>query len=143
MMDRTKEILKNIKVDCFTIDEAHCISEWGHDFRPEYRQLASVRKDFPDAVCVALTATATPRVQRDIKRTLEFDESESFVSSFDRPNLFLKIVDKKDPENQILDFLYTRKSNRVLSTVFRVGKLMNSPNYWLKKATMRSRIMPD
>jgi ATP-dependent DNA helicase RecQ len=109
MMDRTKEILKNIKVDCFTIDEAHCISEWGHDFRPEYRQLATVRKSFPDAVCVALTATATPRVQRDIKRTLEFDESESFVSSFDRPNLFLKIVDKKDPENQILDFLYTRK----------------------------------
>lgn len=110
LMDRTKEILKDIKVDCFTIDEAHCISEWGHDFRPEYRQLASVRKDYPDAVCIALTATATPRVQRDIKNSLEFDDSESFISSFDRPNLFIKIVDKKDPENQLLDFLYTRKN---------------------------------
>jgi len=110
LMDRTKEMLKDIKVDCFTIDEAHCISEWGHDFRPEYRQLSKVRKDFPDAVCVALTATATPRVQKDIKNSLEFDESESFISSFDRPNLFIKIVDKKDPDNQILDFLYTRKN---------------------------------
>lgn len=110
LMDRTKEMLKDIKVDCFTIDEAHCISEWGHDFRPEYRQLSKVRKDFPDSVCVALTATATPRVQKDIKNSLEFDESESFISSFDRPNLFIKIVDKKDPDNQILDFLYTRKN---------------------------------
>ena len=110
LMDRTKEILSKIQVDCFTIDEAHCISEWGHDFRPEYRQLAQVRKDYPNAVCMALTATATPRVQEDIKRSLEFGESESFVSSFDRPNLFLKIVDKKDAENQLLDFLYTRKN---------------------------------
>ena len=110
LMERTQEMLKDIKVDCFTIDEAHCISEWGHDFRPEYRQLSQVRKGFPDAVCIALTATATPRVQTDIKKTLEFSDSESFVSSFDRPNLFLKIVDKKDPENQLLDFLYTRKN---------------------------------
>lgn len=110
LMDRTMELLKDIRVDCFTIDEAHCISEWGHDFRPEYRQLAQVRKNFPEAVCIALTATATPQVQEDIKRSLEFSDSESFISSFDRPNLFLKIVDKKDPENQLLDFLYTRKN---------------------------------
>ena len=110
LMDKTKEMLKDINIDCFTIDEAHCISEWGHDFRPEYRQLSSVRKNYPEAVCIALTATATPRVQRDIKKTLEFDDSESFISSFDRPNLFIKIVDKKDPQNQLLDFLYTRKN---------------------------------
>lgn len=105
MMDKTRQILKELKVTCFTIDEAHCISEWGHDFRPEYRQMASVRKDFPDAVCVALTATATPRVQDDIKTILELKESEAFISSFDRKNLFLKIVDKKDPQNQLLDLL--------------------------------------
>tara|TARA_Y100001935_G_scaffold223573_1_gene199176 strand:+ start:93928 stop:96105 length:2178 start_codon:yes stop_codon:yes gene_type:complete len=110
MMDRTKEILAGQKVDCFTIDEAHCISEWGHDFRPEYRQLASVRKDFPEAVCIALTATATPRVQEDIRRILEFKDSETFISSFDRSNLFLKIADKKNPEDQLLDFLFTRKN---------------------------------
>lgn len=95
MMEKTREMLSNLKVDCFTIDEAHCISEWGHDFRPEYRQIAALREDFPDAVCMALTATATPRVQEDIKNILKFDDSEEFISSFDRDNLFLKVVDKK------------------------------------------------
>lgn len=110
MMDKTREMLKAHRIDCFTIDEAHCISEWGHDFRPEYRQMAQVRQDFPDAVCIALTATATPRVQEDIKNSLNLKDSEAFISSFDRPNLFLKIADKKDPENQLLDFLFTRKN---------------------------------
>lgn len=110
MMERTRDMLKELTIDCFTIDEAHCISEWGHDFRPEYRQMAEVRKDFPEAVCIALTATATPRVQEDIKNSLDLEDSEAFVSSFDRKNLFLKVVDKKDPENQLLDFLYTRKN---------------------------------
>lgn len=110
MMEKTRTMLSTLKVDCFTIDEAHCISEWGHDFRPEYRQMAVVRKeDFPEAACIALTATATPRVQEDIKNILSFKESETFISSFDRPNLFMKIADKKDPDNQLLDFLYTRK----------------------------------
>lgn len=109
MMEKTREMLADLNVDCFTIDEAHCISEWGHDFRPEYRQIATIREDFPDAVCMALTATATPRVQEDIKNILKFDDSEEFISSFDRDNLFLKVVDKKDPLNQLLDFLFTRK----------------------------------
>ena len=110
MMDRTRAMLKELRVDCFTIDEAHCISEWGHDFRPEYRQMAEIRKDFPGAVCIALTATATPRVREDIMRSLEFQDSEAFISSFDRENLFLKIADKNDAENQLLDFLYTRQN---------------------------------
>ncbi len=109
MMEKTREMLKALNVECFTIDEAHCISEWGHDFRPEYRQIARLRNDFPNAVCLALTATATPRVQDDIKTMLKFDDSEEFISSFDRENLFLKVVDKKDPLNQLLDFLFTRK----------------------------------
>jgi ATP-dependent DNA helicase RecQ len=109
-MKTTQEILKGIRVDCFTIDEAHCISEWGHDFRPEYRRLADLRKSFPHAVCVALTATATPRVQNDIKSILEFDSSETFIASFDRKNLFLNVVDKEKPLDQILDYLYTRKN---------------------------------
>lgn len=108
MMDGTRRLLADLNVDCFTIDEAHCISEWGHDFRPEYRQLATVRKDFPEAVCLALTATATPRVREDIKTILELRDSETFVASFDRKNLLLKVVDKENPLDQILDFLYTR-----------------------------------
>lgn len=110
MMDKTRDLLDGMKVDCFTIDEAHCISEWGHDFRPEYRQLTEVRNDFPDAACLALTATATPRVREDIKKVLDFDDSQSFLASFDRKNLLLKVADKDDPLEQVLDFLYTRKN---------------------------------
>jgi len=109
LMDKTRELLQQQDVDLFTIDEAHCISEWGHDFRPDYRELTKVRKDFPDATCMALTATATPRVRRDIQKILSMNDSETFLASFDRKNLFLKVADKDDPVEQTLDFLYTRK----------------------------------
>ncbi len=98
-------ILSKVKVECITIDEAHCISEWGHDFRPEYRQLIEVRKLFPKAVCVALTATATTRVQQDIKDNLKFETSNEFISSFDRKNLFLQVVHKIEPVFQTIEFL--------------------------------------
>lgn len=109
LMDRTRELLQDQNVELFTIDEAHCISEWGHDFRPEYRQLTEVRKDFDNATSLALTATATPRVREDIKDVLEFKDSDTFLASFDRKNLFLKVAEKDDPLEQTLDFLYTRK----------------------------------
>lgn len=109
LMKKTRRLLSGLRVDLFTIDEAHCISEWGHDFRPEYRQLARVKKDFPEAPCLALTATATPRVREDIKQILKIEDSETFLASFDRENLMLRVVDKKDPLEQTLDFLYTRK----------------------------------
>ena len=108
MMESTRRLLSEMTVDCFTIDEAHCISEWGHDFRPEYRQLATLRQDFPNAVCLALTATATPRVREDIRQILEMKDSAVFVASFNRKNLLLKVADKENPLDQILDFLYTR-----------------------------------
>ena len=109
LMDSTRELLSKQNVDLFTIDEAHCISEWGHDFRPDYRELTKVRKDFPEATCLALTATATPRVRQDIKEILKLGDSETFLASFDRKNLFLRVADKEDPLEQTLDFLYTRK----------------------------------
>src|SRR5690625_568646 len=84
MMKATRELLSELRVDCFTIDEAHCISEWGHDFRPDYRLLADVRKNYPEAVCRALTATATPRVRDDIQNILEMKDSSVFVASFNR-----------------------------------------------------------
>ena len=98
-------MLSSLEVDCLAIDEAHCISEWGHDFRPEYRQIAEVRNRFPDAVCVALTATATPRVREDIKTSLGFKTSDEFVSSFDRKNLFIQVTPKHDPFEQTLSFI--------------------------------------
>nr|MBC8191289.1 RecQ family ATP-dependent DNA helicase [FCB group bacterium] len=105
LMGRTLALLESQKVAAFIIDEAHCISEWGHDFRPEYRQLMDLRERFPDAVCLALTATATQRVQQDIQKSLRFDKSASFVASFNRENLFLEIKHKSQSAQQTLDFL--------------------------------------
>jgi ATP-dependent DNA helicase RecQ len=102
---RIYSLLSSLKLDLLAIDEAHCISEWGHDFRPEYRQLADVRKKFPSAVCMALTATATPRVRADIKSSLGFSQSNEFLASFNRENLFIEVTPKRDPVLQTLDFL--------------------------------------
>jgi len=102
---KTLKLLSQLQVDCITIDEAHCISEWGHDFRPEYRQLLEVKKHFPKAVCVALTATATPQVQQDIKNSLQIEDSDNFIASFNRKNLFLQVSSKIDPIAQVFDFL--------------------------------------
>jgi ATP-dependent DNA helicase RecQ len=102
-------LLDAVQVSLLTIDEAHCISEWGHDFRPEYRQLVDVRKRYPKAVCLALTATATTRVRADIKTTLGFAQSNEFVASFDRPNLYIEVEPKVDGLRQTLSFLARRK----------------------------------
>lgn len=107
-MQRTLNLLASLSVDCLAIDEAHCISEWGHDFRPEYRQLIEVRRNFPDAVTIALTATATPRVRQDIKDSLGFSGTMEFIASFDRPNLFLQVAPKTNPAAQTIDFLRER-----------------------------------
>ena len=99
------DLLSSAGVSCLAIDEAHCISEWGHDFRPEYRQLADVRSRFSDAVCIALTATATPRVQQDIKNSLNIKSSSEYIGSFNRENLFIRIVPKTDPVDQTVSFI--------------------------------------
>ncbi len=98
-------LLSSLRVSCLTIDEAHCISEWGHDFRPEYRELLPVKSLFPSVVCIALTATATPRVQEDIKKNLRFDSSDEFIASFNRENLFIQVVPKNDPLSQTIEFI--------------------------------------
>jgi ATP-dependent DNA helicase RecQ len=102
---RNMALLSSLKVDCFAVDEAHCISEWGHDFRPEYRQLSVLRSSFPHAACIALTATATPRVREDIKQSLQIAAANEFIGSFNRPNLFLEVAPKTAPLEQTLEFL--------------------------------------
>ncbi|HEU0038148.1 MAG TPA: DNA helicase RecQ [Verrucomicrobiae bacterium] len=101
----TLMLLEQSRLACLAVDEAHCISEWGHDFRPEYRQLQPVRRRFPQATCVALTATATPRVREDIRRLLDIEAAGEFVASFNRPNLFLAVQPRRDGLGQALAFL--------------------------------------
>src|SRR5881227_4039368 len=98
----------NWNIAQFAIDEAHCISEWGHDFRPEYRDLKKLREHFPDAPFIALTATATERVRADIVKQLKLREPRCYVASFDRPNLTYRIVPKSAPYEQLLQFIRSR-----------------------------------
>ncbi|WP_084184742.1 DNA helicase RecQ [Desulfonatronum thiodismutans] len=102
------ELLKNVAVDCLTIDEAHCISEWGHDFRPEYRRLLEVRHLLPAAVCLAVTATATELVRRDIKAALDIGDAQTHLASFNRDNLFLEVVPKTRAADQLMSFVQPR-----------------------------------
>ncbi|NOZ13356.1 MAG: DNA helicase RecQ [Acidobacteria bacterium] len=98
-------ILEQISLSFLTVDEAHCISEWGHDFRPEYRQLAAIRERFPALPVLALTATATKRVREDIVANLHMKKPALFVASFDRPNLFLRVKEKNNGFIQLTTFM--------------------------------------
>ena len=109
LTQRILSLLTSVKVDLLTIDEAHCISEWGHDFRPEYRQLVEVRKRFPQAVCLALTATATARVRQDIRSTLKFANTNEFIASFNRENLYIEVLPKREPVAQTIQLLERHK----------------------------------
>ena len=100
--------LKRWNVNLIAVDEAHCISEWGHDFRPEYRQLSQLRPVFPGVPMMALTATATARVREDIVGQLHLREPGRFVASFNRPNLTYRVVIKSKPARQVLEFLRSR-----------------------------------
>ena len=100
--------LRRWKVAAVAVDEAHCISEWGHDFRPEYRQLASLRDHLPGVPFLALTATATARVRSDIAKQLHLREPEIFVASFNRPNLSYAIVPKTQAVRQVYEFIRER-----------------------------------
>ena len=102
------EDLQRWNVNLFAIDEAHCISEWGHDFRPEYRQIAGLREKFPTVPMMALTATATERVRGDIEKQLQLRDSRCYVASFNRPNLTYRVSAKAGSYEQILNFIRAR-----------------------------------
>ena len=98
-------LLKGIKISFYAVDEAHCISEWGHDFRPEYRKIRSIIEEIQPAPVIALTATATPKVQSDILKNLRIQDAKVFKSSFNRPNLYYEVRDKVEPEKDIIRFI--------------------------------------
>ncbi|AHY58023.1 DNA helicase RecQ [Stenotrophomonas rhizophila] len=102
---RFLSLLSRSRIALFAIDEAHCVSQWGHDFRPEYRQLTVLHERWPDVPRIALTATADPPTQREIAERLDLTGAQHFVSSFDRPNIRYTVVQKDNAKRQLLDFL--------------------------------------
>ncbi|MFO1452211.1 MAG: DNA helicase RecQ [Opitutaceae bacterium] len=109
MLDNWQENLRNWNVACIAVDEAHCVSEWGHDFRPEYRQVSKLRDLLPEVPFMALTATATERVRADIINHLRLKSPEVFVASFNRPNLTYRVTPKDQPIKQLIAFLAKRE----------------------------------
>ena len=104
---RFREIFSenNIEISCITVDEAHCVSQWGHDFRLDYLEIGSFRNYFPQASMIALTATATDQVRKDIIKNLQMKNPEVFISSFNRPNIFLEVQNKRDPLTQVITYI--------------------------------------
>jgi ATP-dependent DNA helicase RecQ len=139
MLPSFLERLHDLRVEQIAIDEAHCISEWGHDFRPEYRQLADLRTILPEVPFMALTATATGRVRADIVRLLALREPRCYTASFNRPNLTYRIVPKSKPGEQVVDFVrnhrdecgivycQSRKSTEQLAAKLRAAGIAAGP----------------
>ena len=103
-----RDFLNRTRLSLVAVDEAHCISEWGHDFRPDYRNLASLRREFPAVPVMALTATATEQVRADIVRQLDIADAPQFVSSFNRPNLTYRVRAKRQPFDELVALLRKR-----------------------------------
>ncbi|KQN79547.1 MULTISPECIES: DNA helicase RecQ [unclassified Duganella] len=107
MTERCLNLFQDSKIALFAIDEAHCVSQWGHDFRPEYIRLSVLHEQFPDVPRIALTATADPQTRAEIVHRLQLGDAAQFVSSFDRPNIRYQIVEKANGRKQLLDFITT------------------------------------
>ncbi|MGA9342680.1 MAG: RecQ family ATP-dependent DNA helicase, partial [Rhodanobacteraceae bacterium] len=105
LTDRFLDLLERVPVSLFAIDEAHCVSQWGHDFRPEYRQLTVLHRRFPSIPRIALTATADAPTRREIVERLALEDAREFVASFDRPNIRYHVVEKDNAQRQLKDFL--------------------------------------
>ena len=103
--DENVQFLKQLKISFYAIDEAHCISEWGHDFRPEYRRIRPIISEICEAPIMALTATATPKVQHDIQKNLGMLEAQVFKASFNRPNLYYEVRPKINTEKEIIKYI--------------------------------------
>ncbi|MCF0167274.1 MAG: ATP-dependent DNA helicase RecQ, partial [Bacteroidales bacterium] len=99
------QFLKTIKISFYAIDEAHCISEWGHDFRPEYRRIKEITAQIGKAPIIALTATATPKVQLDIQKNLGMTDAKVYKDSFNRPNIYYEIRGKSNPKKEIIRYI--------------------------------------
>ncbi len=146
------EFLRSVTISFMAIDEAHCISEWGHDFRPEYRRLKTIIQEIADVPVIALTATATPKVQQDIQKNLGMKNARVFKSSFNRPNLYYEVRPKKDPVRQIIQYIkehsgksgiiycLSRKKVESIAEVLQVNGIKALPYHAGMDGHQRSRV---
>lgn len=147
--------LKSVRLSFLAVDEAHCISEWGHDFRPEYRRIRHIIRQIADIPIIALTATATPKVQSDIQKNLEMKDAMTFKASFNRPNLYYEIRAKKDALKQIVQhahrnvgksgivYCLSRKKVEQIAEVLRVNGVKALAYHAGMDANARSRIQDE
>ena len=150
------EFLKTIKISFYAVDEAHCISEWGHDFRPEYRRIRPIVNEIGQAPVIALTATATDKVRTDIKKNLGIVDAKEFKSSFNRPNLYYEVRQKnKDIDRQIIMFIrqhpgksgiiycLSRKKVEELAEVLKANDIKAAPYHAGLDSATRSQTQDD
>ncbi|MBR4988460.1 MAG: DNA helicase RecQ [Bacteroidaceae bacterium] len=150
------EFLKSIKISFYAIDEAHCISEWGHDFRPEYRRIRPIINELGKAPIIALTATATTKVRDDIKKNLGIQDAPDFKSSFNRPNLYYEVRPKtKDVDKEIIKYIkanpgksgiiycLSRKKVEELAEILQANEILAKPYHAGMDSAMRSQTQDD
>jgi ATP-dependent DNA helicase RecQ len=141
------EFLQKVNVSFIAIDEAHCISEWGHDFRPEYRKIKTMIGQLGDKSVIALTATATPKVQMDIQKNLQMEDADVFMSSFNRKNLYYEVRPKKETKKQLIRFLKEHKGKSGIiyclsrKKVEEIAQLLNVNGF--KAAPYHAGLDPD
>ena len=136
------ERLRHRRLALIAIDEAHCVSQWGHEFRPEYRALACLRDSFPGVPRVALTATADPRTRADILTALDMPDAAVFVASFHRPNLDIAVAPKSSETGQLLDLIRRRPGRPGSSTAAAGRKPSALPPVWRPRACRQSPTTP-
>ena len=135
------QLLREVKISFYAVDEAHCISEWGHDFRPEYRRIRSLVDQIGRAPIIALTATATPKVQSDILKNLGIPDAAVFKSSFNRPNLYYEIRDKVEPEKDLIKFIRQNPGKSGIIYCLSRKKVEEMAAFLIKKTIYRALTM--